>query len=121
MKGAGILAGAVRLHAPLLVLLAGSLFSARAPGSGVGLMAGLLFGLALALHALVFGAAAARAAFPPWTARAILVAGTLAALLGAPSPTLWSEAGLFAATGAALALILVVVFARAPTLSDAEW
>jgi multisubunit Na+/H+ antiporter MnhB subunit len=114
-----VLAGAARLHAPLLLLLAGTLFVSRAPGSGVGFLAGLLFGLALALHALVFGANASRTAFPPWLARAALAVGVLMTL--APAPTQLSEAGLFAATSAALSLILASVFARAPTLSDAEW
>jgi multisubunit Na+/H+ antiporter MnhB subunit len=116
-----VLAAAARLYAPLLVLLAGSLLVTRAPGSGVGVLAGLVFGLALALHALVFGAAASRKAFPPVVARAVLAAGVLAALTGAPASTQWAEAGLFLATSAALALILAVLFARAPTLSEAEW
>ena len=123
MKPGGyvVLAAAARLHAPLLVLLAGSLLVTRAPGSGVGVLAGLVFGLALALHALVFGAGASRQAFSPGFARAALAAGVLAALTGAPAPTQLAEAGLFVATSSALALILAVIFARAPTLSEAQW
>ena len=121
-----MLAAAARLYAPLAVLFSLTLFVARAPGSGVGLLAGLVFGLALALHALVFGAGALREAFPPAAARLALTAGLLAALVGAGSPALRlaaqvAEAGLFAATASAGALILAVLIGRAPTLHDAEW
>ncbi len=128
MKPGGhvVVAAAARLYAPLLGLFALTLFVTRAPGSGVGFLAGLVFGLALALHALAFGAGASRAAFPPSVAHTGLSAGVLTVLLGAASPGLGfaaqlAEAGLFLATGSAAALILAVLVGRAPTLPDGEW
>jgi multisubunit Na+/H+ antiporter MnhB subunit len=121
-----VLAAAARLYAPLIVLFAFALMAMRAPGGGVGFLGGLAFGLAFLLHALVFGAAAARAAFPPFAARLLLAAGVGAAMLGAGAPGLpyapqLIEGGLFTATAAAAALIASVLFGRLPTLSDTEW
>lgn len=128
MKPGGhiVLAAAARLYAPLTVLFALTLFVARAPGSGVGFLAGLAFALALALHALVFGAGAARAAFAPAIARGALAAGVLAVLMGAAWPALafaarLAEVGLFVATASGAGLILTVLIGRAPTLRDTEW
>lgn len=118
-----VLRAAAKLHTPLIVLLALSLFVVRAPGGGVGLVAGLAFALALILHALVFGAAAARRAAPPMLARALVGLGLIAAVLGVAAPRLLYapqivEAGLFAVTAGALSLVIAVLVGRAPTLRD---
>lgn len=121
-----VLASAARLYAPLLVLFALTLVALRAPGAGVGFVAGLAFALALVLHALVFGAAASRAAFPPVFARCLLALGVIAAVIGAGVPA-WPyaarliEAGAMGATIGAAALIVSVLFGRAPTLREGEW
>lgn len=121
-----ILLSAARLYAPLTLLFALTLLAARAPGGGVGFMAGLAFALALVLHALVFGAAGLRAAFPPPAMLLVLAAGVIVALAAAGAPG-WRfsaqaiEAGLTAATAAAAGLIIAVLFGRAPTLRDADW
>jgi hypothetical protein len=121
-----VLISAARLYAPLLLLFALTLLSARAPGVGVGALAGLVFALALVLHALVFGAWALRAAFPPLVMRAVLAAGVIAALAGAGAPG-WRfapqmvEAGLALSACTAAGLIVLVLFGRAPTLRDADW
>jgi multicomponent Na+:H+ antiporter subunit B len=120
-----ILLAAARFYAPLIVLVALALLSVREPGAGVGFVAGVVFASALALHMLVFGAAAARAAFPPFAARLIVAAGLGAALLGAGAPRLAFapqalEAGLFLATAAGASLILAVFVGRAPALRDEE-
>lgn len=126
MKGKRIvIAAATQLYAPLMVLLAFTLLAGRAPG-GVGLVAGLVFGLALALVALTFGAGVARQMLPPVVARAALGLGVLAVVGAACLPGLAfvaqiEEAGLFATTTAAANLFLFSVFERAPTLSDEEW
>lgn len=121
-----ILLSAARLYAPLILLFGLTLLAARTPGDGVGFVAGLAFALALVLHALVFGAAGLRAAFPPPIMRLVLAAGVVVALAGAGLPG-WRfaaqalEAGLTAATAAAAGLIIAVLFGRAPTLRDADW
>lgn len=120
-----VIAAAARLYAPIILLFALTLFSARAPGEGVGFLAGLAFALAFALHALVFGADAARAALPPRLLRVILALGAGVALAAAGAPALSFapqaiEAGTFAAVAAACALIVIVLFGRAPTLRDAD-
>jgi multisubunit Na+/H+ antiporter MnhB subunit len=121
-----VVAAAARLYAPLIVLFAFSVLATRAPGDGVGFLAGLAFALAHALHALVAGAAAARRALPPMAARLALAGGVAAALLGAGAPA-WRyaaqiiEAGVFLTTAAAAALIVSTLFGRLPTLRDAEW
>jgi len=122
--GAHILVvAAARFYAPLIALFAVALLLARPAGVGVGMSAGLVLGLAFALHLLVFGAAAAQRAFPPSLARLLLALGLLATLAGAAlgramlaAPLI--EAGLFAATASAIALILVVLAGRAPTLRN---
>lgn len=117
---------AAQLYAPLIALFSLSLFVVRAPGSGIGFIAGLGFGLVFVLHALVFGAAASKRALPPLVSKLLLVAGVGGAFAGA-ALTHWRlapvlvEAGLFAATAAASSLIVIVVFGRAPTLRDADW
>lgn len=121
-----LLLSAARYYAPLIALFALALMAIYAPGSGVGLLAGLAFALALALHGLVFGADAARAAFPPIIARMLLSLGLIAAIGAAGAPGLRYgahiiEAGLFTATAAAGALILAALMGRAASLRDEEW
>lgn len=124
--GANVVIGAAaRLYAPLIALFALMLFSERPPGSGVGFVAGLAFGLVLTLHALVFGAAAARTALAPAVARLLLALGVLGVAAGAGLPGLryapqLIETGVFGATIAAAALVIQVTFGRAPSLRDAE-
>jgi multisubunit Na+/H+ antiporter MnhB subunit len=110
----------------LFTLFALSLFVTRAPGDGVGFIAGLAFALVVALHALVFGAAATKNALPLWLARALLGLSLIAMLAGAGAPGLamapqLMEGALFAATAMAAGLIVVALFGRVPTLRDAEW
>lgn len=125
--GANIALGpAARLYVPLILLFALSLLAARAPGAGIGFVAGLAAGLGLVVHALVFGAGAARRALPPTLMRLALVLGLMAAAAGAGAPNLRFaaqvlEGGLFAATFAGSALVLAVVVGRAPTLRDEEY
>lgn len=120
------LLSAVRFYTPLVLLLALSFLATRPAGSGVGLIAGLGVALALALHVLVFGADAARAAFPPLLARAMMSLGLIAAVASAGmgdvafAPQL-AEAGLFAVAVAGSALALKVLVGRAPTLRDEDW
>ncbi len=121
-----MIAATARLYAPLIVLFALSLLAGWPAGSGVGFFAGLVFGLALALHALVFGAGAAQRAFPPWSCRVFMTFGLIAACAGAGLPGLGFasrlvEAGLFTLTIGGLALMIVALFGRAPTLRDGEW
>jgi multicomponent Na+:H+ antiporter subunit B len=121
-----VLRAAAKLHTPLIVLFAASLLAVRAPGEGVGFIAGLAFALALVLHVIVFGAAAARAAFPTPLARVLLALGVIGALVGAGAPNFQyarqlGEAGLFLATISAFALVLAVLAGRAPTLRDEDW
>jgi multisubunit Na+/H+ antiporter MnhB subunit len=117
---------AAHLYLPLMALFALSLFVTRAPGGGVGLLAGILFALAFGLHALVFGARAARLAFPPFGARLGLAIGLLVGLTGAAAPSLaiavqLAELGLFLTTASGAALTLTVLMGRAPTLNDEDW
>ncbi len=120
-----IVAAAARFFTPLMALFALALFSGASSGGGVGFVAGLAFGLVLMLHALTFGAAAARAAYPTPLARLTLALGVVAACVGAGVPGFAYagqaiEAGAFAATIGACALLLQVLFGRAPTLRDGE-
>jgi hypothetical protein len=123
---ATILIGAARLHAPLILLFAMALLATHAPGSGVGFVSALAFGLALALHALVFGAAALRAALPPPLMRLLLATGIVAALVAAGLPR-WAlsaqaiEAGVAVATASAAGMIITSLFGRAPNLRDVDW
>lgn len=122
--GAHILVvAATRFYLPLIVLFAVGLLVAKPAGAGVGLTAGLVLGLAFALHLLAFGAAAAARAFPPFLARLMLAFGMIAtvagaAISGAPYAVELAEAGLFVVTASGLALILLVLAGRAPTLRD---
>lgn len=126
-RGAHVVATAVaRLYTPLALVFAFTIIAMRAPGAGVGFVAGLAFALALLLHALVFGAAAAKAAFPPLASRLVMALGLGVALSGAGAPRLpyapqLIEAGLFAVTIAAASLMIAALFGRLPTLRDAEW
>ncbi len=117
------LAAAARLYVPLIVLFALSLLAMAPAGGGVGFVAGLAFVLALMAHVLVFGAAAARAAAPPFAARLMTALGLAASVIGAlaasmPYAAQLMEAGLFAATAAGGALTLAVLIGRAPTMRD---
>jgi hypothetical protein len=118
-----VLAAAARFYTPLIALFALTLLAARPAGGGVGFVAGLAFLLALIVHALVFGAGAARAAAPPLLMRGIVALGFLATTFGsaashAPFARELVEAGLFGLTAAGGALVIAVVFGRAPTMRD---
>ena len=121
-----IVVAAARFFTPLMALFALMLLAGRGAGGGVGFVAGMGFGLLLLLHALTFGAAAARSAFPPILARLVLALGVVGVCAGAGLPN-WPfapqliEAGAFLSTIAAAALVLQVLFGRAPTLRDGEW
>jgi hypothetical protein len=120
-----IVAAAARFFTPLMALFAAVLLLSGAPGDGVGVVAGVAFGLVLLLHALTFGAGAARAAFPAPLARLILALGVGGVCAGAGLPGFvfareTIEAGAFAASVASGALIVHVLFGRVPTLRDAE-
>jgi multisubunit Na+/H+ antiporter MnhB subunit len=120
-----VLLAAARFYAPLIVLIAFALLVVREPGAGVGFVAGLVFASALALHLLVFGAAAARVAFPPFAARLMVGLGLAVAVTGAAGPRLpfaaqLIEAGLFLTTAAGASLIMAVFVGRAPTLRDED-
>lgn len=121
-----IVSAAARLYAPVVALFALTILAAHPPGSGIGFVAGAAFALAVALHALAFGAGASRAAFPPTVLRLMLVAGVVAAVAGAGAPG-WIhaarlvEGALFVATAAAAALVVQVLFGRASMLRDAGW
>jgi multisubunit Na+/H+ antiporter MnhB subunit len=118
-----VLAAATRFYTPLIVLFALTLLIVRPAGAGVGLLAGLAFVLALIAHALVFGAGAARAAAPAFLMRLLMALGLAAATFGATVPrALFAreliEAGLFVVTAAGGALVIAVLFGRAPTMRD---
>lgn len=118
-----VLAAASRFYTPLIALFALSLLVVPPPGSGVGLVAGLAFLLAPVLHALVFGASAARTAAAPLLLRAVAALGLVAAVLGWAAPRMMFarelvEAGLFAVTAAGGMLAIGVLFGRAPTMRD---
>lgn len=119
-----IIAASARFAIPLIALFALSLLAREAPGDGVGFRAGLVLALIIAIHSLVFGAQAARRAFPLPLARLLLGLGVSAALLGAGAPGLpmsaqLMEGGLCAATASGAAIVLSVLVGRAPTLRDA--
>lgn len=118
-----VVRAAARFYTPLMAAFAASLLLMRAPGTGVGFAAGLAFALVLVTHVLVFGAAAARAACPPLTARIMLALGLIAAFAGVGAPELplakqITEAGVLISTGAGVALVLAVLVARAPTMRE---
>jgi hypothetical protein len=121
-----VLRAAARFFVPLMLLLALSFVADRPPGGGVGLVAALCVTMVLVTHALVFGAAAARVAFPPVLARALLCLGLLVACIGAGARGLaWApivlEVGVFAVAVAGLSLALKALIGRAPTLREEEW
>lgn len=121
-----VLLDAARFYTPLITLFACALLALYAPGAGVGFVAGLAFALALTLHMIAFGAAAARMAAPPVIARALMSLGLIAAFAAAAAPNfVWSaqtiEGGLFAVTAGASALILSALTGRAPSLRDEDW
>ncbi|MEZ5957894.1 MAG: MnhB domain-containing protein [Hyphomonadaceae bacterium] len=126
MRGAQVvIAAAARLFTPLVTLFAFALLATRAPGNGAGFVAGLAFGLVLMLHALTFGAEAARVAFPMASVRLVLALGLVALCAGAGLPGFAYagqiiEAGVFAVVVAGGAIIVQTLFGRAPTLRDAE-
>jgi multicomponent Na+:H+ antiporter subunit B len=118
-----VLAAAARFYTPLIVLFALTLLAVRPAGAGVGLLAGFAFVLALIVHALVFGAGAARTAAPAFLMRVLVALGLAAATFGATIPrALFAreliEAGLFLVTAAGGALVIAVLFGRAPTMRD---
>jgi hypothetical protein len=121
-----VLGATLRLYLPLLTLWALGLLAAWPASSGVGFVAGAALGLAASLQVLVFGAEAARTAFPPALARLILSLGVAIAAAAAGLPG-WSasakagETGLLLATLGATQLILLVLCGRAPTLRDEDW
>lgn len=112
--------GAARLYGPLLLLAAFALLATAAPGRSMGLAAGLTGALAVVLHALVFGAAAVRRAWPPVVARAVFVIGALAGLAGvsrtSPDAPVIADAGACLMSLAGASLLVQVLFARAPAL-----
>ncbi len=117
---------AVWLYTPLIALFAFSLLPARPAGGGVGFVVGLALALVLILHALMFGAAAARRALPGPIARAMLALGLIAAVVGVGAPGLAYaprviEAGLMLTTLGAAALALAVLAGRAPTMREEDW
>ena len=121
-----VLSAASRFYVPLMLLLGLSFVADRPAGGGVGVIAALCVTLALVTHALVFGAAAARAAFPPALARGLLCFGLLGTCVGAGGRGLvWApaalEASVFAIIVAGLALAFKALIGRAPTLRDEEW
>jgi multicomponent Na+:H+ antiporter subunit B len=118
-----VLAAAARFYTPLVVLLALTLLVVRPAGTGVGLPTGFCLVLALIVHALVFGASAARAAAPAFLMRLLVALGLAAATIGATAPRILFareliEAGLFVVTAAGGALVIAVLFGRAPTMRD---
>lgn len=118
-----VLAAAARFYTPLIVLFALTLLAGRPAGGGIGFIAALAFLLAFLVHALVFGAAAARRAAPPLAMRTLAAFGLLAcatgaAVRGAPFARELLEAGVFVLTAGGGALAVVVLFGRAPTLRE---
>lgn len=119
-----ILAHAARLYAPLALVFALSILGVRAPGDGVGILAGMAFSLAIVVHALVFGADASRRALPPALVLTLLGLGLIAVCVSAGLPGVamapqLAEAGAFLTTAAALALVFAVFFGRVQALKDA--
>ena len=90
-----IVVAAARFFTPLMALFALMLLAGRGAGGGVGFVAGMGFGLLLLLHALTFGAAAARSAFPPILARLVLALGVVGVCAGVgwtlPLPNLFKR------------------------------
>ncbi len=123
MESHVVLAASARWFIPICTLVALTLLTSGSPGDGAGVRAGLTFALAIAAHALVFGVAAARVAFPAWAARSALGLGMGLVALSAASPNLQfgrqaMEVGLFATVAAAASLVLMILSGRAPTLRE---
>ncbi len=121
-----ILLSAARAYTPIIAVFAFAVLALTPAGAGAGFLAGLAFALALTLHALVFGADAARQVSPPAATRLVLSAGLVLCVACAGAPGFaWSaqvmEAGLFAVTCGASALFLSALFGRAPSLRDEDW
>ncbi len=124
MKGGvdAIVLASARFMIPAIALFALALLVRGAAGGGVGALAGLAFALLIAVHALVYGARAARTALPPAAARLLFAAGIVCVFtadLTARSAQV-AEAGLFLICATGAALVLSVLIARAPTLRDGE-
>lgn len=126
MRSAGqiALANATRALTPAIAFLALLFAAEEIPGAGVA--GGLLLGLGAIAYAIVFGAAAARRAFPPLAWRVIAGLALVGLIACACAPD-WSygrrfaEACLAAALAAALALAFTALAGRAPMLRDEEW
>jgi hypothetical protein len=108
-----------------MALFALALLAMRAPVDGIGFVAGLAFGLLQLLHALTFGADAARAALPAPLARVLLSLGVVALCAGAGLPGFAFaaqaiEAGAFVTMIAGGAIVVQTLFGRVPTLRDGE-
>jgi multisubunit Na+/H+ antiporter MnhB subunit len=121
-----VLRAAARLQLPLIALFTASLFVLRAPGTGVGFLAGLSFALVLTLHLLVFGAEAARKTPPGPAGRAAVGFGMIGVLVATGAPRLAFgheivEASLFLLTFGAVSLAIGVIVGRAPTMRDEDW
>jgi hypothetical protein len=117
---------ALRTYAPLLTLFALSLLASWPENSGAGFVAGAVLGLVFVLHAMLFGAHALAAAFPPALARLLLCAAVVAAMAAAGLPGLPMsgkavEGALFFVTAAGAALVVMALTGRAPALRDEDW
>lgn len=118
-----VLAAAVRFYAPLIVLFAAMLLALRPAGAGVGFIAGLGFILVVILHALLAGVDATRKAMPAWAMRLLVALGAAGCAVAAVSPGFMfahqlMEAGLFVLAAAGGALVVIVLFGRAPTMRE---
>jgi hypothetical protein len=81
--------------------------------------------LALIVHALAFGVAAARAIFAPVMLRLALATGVILFSVGPLTALAWApriqEAAVFLVTSSCLALAMLTLFGRVPTLRDEPW
>lgn len=121
-----VLRAAASFYAPLIALFAFVLLAVRAPGEGVGLLAGLALALVFALHVIVAGADGARAALSPALGRVLMMAGLVCAAGGAAAPGFayaphLVEAGLFVIVAAGAALVVTALAGRAQVLRDEDW
>jgi hypothetical protein len=120
------LQAAARAYTPLIALFAAALAASYPAGSGVGLFAGFVFAALHALHVIVYGAAASRAALPPIASRCMLALGLTLCLAAFGAPA-WAyavragELGLFLVAAAGFALVMNVLVGRAPSLRDEDW
>jgi hypothetical protein len=125
MRSYVTLSAFARFYTPLIVLFAGALLVVNGPGQGIGVIAGFVFALALAVHILVFGSDAALSGASPASMRALISLGLIIAFIGVGAPGLamaaqLAEAGAFISTAAGAALILTVLVGRAPTMRDEQ-